>query len=257
MKIEELMNNLDRILSWRKKEIVNLENDLKSKLNSIYYLRVNYALIYAHYEGACRDIFDQYLRYINSILKSENFIIKSKNYFIIYLIIYRFIDNYVYNNVLAYCAVTKDLVNAMKIDIGDALDIVKKEFSKVIDDKQRDFKDHIINLLDNKSFKPDNIKIKQNTIKINSNLNYNRLTNLLWMFNVGVDDIISIQKERIEQILKYRNKISHSENETAIRGSDLDKSIDAAVKTNSEIINLIEYIKDKVIENAKDICLEY
>ena len=59
-------DNLDEELNWRKKELTILYNKLpkQKNLEQPALLRANYVMLYAHWEGFIKSIFQHYIDYV-------------------------------------------------------------------------------------------------------------------------------------------------------------------------------------------------
>lgn len=68
MNLEELQDRIDRLIAWRKKELNCLmENAETSKdFSQSVAIRTGYVLVYAHFEGAIKDLATLYIKYVSS-----------------------------------------------------------------------------------------------------------------------------------------------------------------------------------------------
>lgn len=82
-KLSELENKIDKDLAWRKKELISIISDIKlsqnkSKNEQLRLIKMGIIMLYAHWEGAIKNISEYYLNYVSS-LKLEYRVLK-KNF---------------------------------------------------------------------------------------------------------------------------------------------------------------------------------
>jgi hypothetical protein len=72
----KFLDKLDRITNWRKKELSDIKKDVwdGSKINTKTkerYLKYGILMLYSHWEGAIKDMANEYLRYVSGLKKSH------------------------------------------------------------------------------------------------------------------------------------------------------------------------------------------
>lgn len=168
---ESLSDFLDSDLAWRKKELTNLRNNIRtSKDKSLpTSLRAGTVLLYAHWEGFVKNAAETYLVYV----KSHKLKI----------------------NELDKCF----LALAIKQKINE-FDSTSKSTKHI------QFIDYVLSPLDERA----KIN-EENVIKTNSNLNFSTLKELLTTIGIDCTPYELKENLIDEKLLNYRNTIAHGQ----------------------------------------------
>jgi len=212
--LEDLENKLNQDIAWRKKELVNLNNELNAKAENLtqeysFLVRASIALVYAHWEGSVKAQLIVYVKFLNKLLKEE------------YLQIDSYDDQLL--DLIFYSTIKTLTQNTQEKRLKGILDFKKLYLNKEV------------------------IKIKgDDVIQTKSNLSFEVLENLLDKFSI--EQLDSIDKAFIEQLLKDRNAIAHGENRfSEIKESDRLKMSE----TLQKIENLITSLKNNILKKAE------
>ncbi len=250
---QELINNfhtkLDEIVLWRFQELSNIELELDSLLGNkdnishkSFLLRGAIALIYAHWEGAIRDIFLEYNTFLNNLLKKEFIPLTKNTVFILELLLHPnredqfiqtiFCNIYNLNKLLNNNSI---VLETYKINLSDNID-ESKSLNHKNEKKLKPIED-FLNLNTSK------LQIINNVINTKSNLGFEELRTLLHKFDIIICDDIMIQRYQINQLLKHRNDIAHGDNAFF---NLQERDIENIQIILTKIINLIKIIKKKL-----------
>lgn len=212
--IDNLEDRLNQDLSWRKRELVNLNNELSDKAGNSnqeysFLIRGSIALIYAHWEGSVKAQLVAYVKFINNLLNDE----------------YLKIDDY-HDELLdlIFVPTIKTLSQNTK----------EKRIKGIKDFKKLYFDKKVITIN------------SKEVINTKSNLSFEVLEDLLYKFSIKSLDVIN--KQFIEQLLKDRNAISHGENKYSKIDENSRKDIEEKI---IEVDKLIESIKTNILEKAE------
>ncbi|MDQ7044537.1 MAG: MAE_28990/MAE_18760 family HEPN-like nuclease [Sulfurimonas sp.] len=211
--LEKLEENLTKDITWRKQELVNLQNEINSKfeLNNqevSFLIRGSIALIYAHWEGSVKSQLTSYIDFLNTLIEKNHLALEEYDDEILDLIFQPTIKILGHN--------TKE-----------------KRLKGITDFKQ--------------------VYLNKNILKINSkdvivtksNLSYEVLTKLFQLFKIQTID--SIYKTFIETLLKDRNAIAHGEK----KYTTVDASLKQKIEQNStKTLKLINEIKNNILVKA-------
>ena len=213
--LEILEENLTQDISWRKKELANLNNEIHAKFQLdnqevSFLIRGSIALSYAHWEGSIKAQLSKYIDFLN-ILLQENYL-ELQDY-----------DDEILD--LIFQPTIKTLVQNKK----------EKRLKGIANFKQVYYDKNILKIN------------SKEVINTKSNLSYEVLTQLFSIFKII--EIDSIHKTFIEHLLLDRNAIAHGEK----RYSQINDSVIKNIKENSEkILTLIDQIKANIIEKAEN-----
>jgi len=211
--VEDLQTKLDKMLSWRKKELTTINQNIAPSSGEILEVNIRSGIVflYAHWEGYIKQAAREYLKFLNS----QNL----------------------------YC---RDIIENLHIlHIKPTITehgIAKKStahaniYNKILNSPNEIFK-----------VKPND----PNIINTDSNLKYDTLENIL--FSLGLDrSKYSLQKARIEsELVNPRNNIAHGEHIgfTDKHQSD-ERAKDSFENLYSEMLALIEAFKDQILDAA-------
>ncbi len=257
--INNLENNLENKLDWRFKELYDigmelnkLKTDDKEISKKSFLVRGSVALIYAHWEGSVKDIFLEYIEFINSNLKSNSFDLSKNTIFVLNLLLYKYRENKSFQKIICDISVFNKLLKTeiidleiYKINIENYLEAYKKAKSKSLNN------DEIIqDFLHNKTEK---LRILSNNLNTESNLGFDVLIDIFHKFDIEMTIDIEIEKFRIKQLVDNRNDIAHGDDNFFNENSNdkLNKNIDTIYTTLDKIVELIKLIKLKVEEKSE------
>ena len=240
---------------WRIRELKNIEFKLQDILNSedsiskSFFLRASIALIYAHWEGAIKDIFRVYLEFIRTLLINNNYIIKKETLFILELILYRHIDNNELKNIICDVKTCNKLLNKDLISIDVYKENIIDSISLIKNNKNIEKAKEIEFFLNQDG----NCKIIDNVVNTESNLGFEILEKIFNTFNIIMSDDIKIEQIHIDQLLRDRNNIAHGDNKFFYdeNKDKISKDIKEVIKKLNKIIYLIENIKNLVEEHKR------
>ncbi|GAA3191442.1 MAE_28990/MAE_18760 family HEPN-like nuclease [Lentilactobacillus kefiri] len=201
--LEKLQDKIDFELSWRKKEIIKLDfNIYQARIhgNAKFTIREGYLLLYADWEGFIRTVANYYVIFVFS----KKY--KLKNLSTGFWVIYNF-----------------------------------SEFNKIYKSPRKkadkSFVDNLITTLDKSTNKSYIDKVKKRFINTNSNLNYDRFSEILYILGLDYNKY-SLKKNYIDSVLlKNRNSIAHGENMKFTFTSDDVDEFRQALKIIIEIMN--------------------
>jgi len=211
---DELENSLDRDISWRVKELINLQNEIDSKfeLNNqevSFLIRGSIALIYAHWEGSIKSQLSHYVKFLNNLLKEKY--LELENY-----------DDEILD--LLFQPTIKILGHNTK----------EKRLKGIKNFKQLYFNQNILTI-DSKE-----------VVNTKSNLSFEVLTKLFKNFKIK--ELDNINTSFIEQLLKDRNAIAHGER----RYTEVNLAVKQKIADNSKKIEiLIKEVKNNILEKAE------
>ena len=253
--INNSSNNLENKLAWRYKELydINIElNKLKDEEEvhkKSLLVRGSVALIYAHWEGSVKDIFLEYIEFINNILKDNLFSVSKNTVFVLSLLLYKYREDKSFKKIICDVSVFNKLfkteiidVEIYKNNIESYLETYRKAKSKSLNN------DKIIqDFLHNKT---ESLKVLKNNLNTESNLGFDVLFDIFHKFDIEMTSNIEIERYRIKQLLDNRNDIAHGDDNFFNESSNdkLNKNIDTIQITLEKIVELIKSIKYKVEE---------
>jgi len=213
--LEKLEENLNRDILWRKKELINLKNEIDSKfkLNNqevSFLIRGTIALVYAHWEGSIKSQLSSYIKFLNVLLKEK----------------YIELDNY----------------------DNEILDLIFQPAIKTLSHNTKEKRLKGIESFRKLYFDKEILKIDANeVIDTKSNLSFEVLSKLFDKFKVQQLD--NINDKFIEQLLKDRNSIAHGERKYSKNiNEDIKKDIENRIE---KINNLIEVVENNILEKAQ------
>jgi len=257
--INQFITKLETIYSWRKIELESIEIALKilededDISDKSFLLRGIIALIYAHWEGAIKDIFLEFNDLINSLLKENSVALTKDSIFILELLLNHHKEDSNMKKIICDAHVLNKLLksetielNIYKIHIVNSIDIYENS-------KNKDKLKIITNFLDKEM---QSLHIVKNVVNTNSNLGFDELKNILNKFDIIISGDIQIQQHRLIQLLKNRNDIAHGDNNFFHNHDNtykIKKNIKNTRETLKNIVNLIEDIREKVIDKANHI----
>jgi hypothetical protein len=251
--VDEFNNKMDNITSWRIQELSNIKlelNSINSDFNKSFLLRGSIALIYAHWEGAIRDIFLLFTDLINKLINENIILLSNHSVFILKLILHQYRDQKDMKNIICDIYSLNKLLQTNLIN----LDSYKKTISdnvnmyKVLKPEIIEKLNTIESFLNNQSF---NIKIINNVVNTESNLGFEVLENIITKFDIKVIDTIKVQKFRINQLLNDRNAIAHGKNKFYYTTNKINREITKTIDTLDAVIELIEVIKKNIIDKSE------
>ncbi len=213
--LEKLEENLNRDILWRKKELINLKNEIDSKfkLNNqevSFLIRGTIALVYAHWEGSIKSQLSSYIKFLNVLLKEK----------------YIELDNY----------------------DNEILDLIFQPAIKTLSHNTKEKRLKGIESFRKLYFDKEILKIDANeVIDTKSNLSFEVLSKLFDKFKVQQLD--NINDKFIEQLLKDRNSIAHGERKYS---KNINEDIKKDIENRIERINkLIEIVKNNILYKAQ------
>jgi len=213
--LEKLEENLNRDILWRKKELINLKNeiDYKFKFNNqevSFLIRGTIALVYAHWEGSIKSQLYSYIKFLNVLLKER----------------YIELDNY----------------------DNEILDLIFQPAIKTLSHNTKEKRLKGIESFKKLYFNKEILKIDaKEVIDTKSNLSFEVLSKLFDKFKVQQLD--NINDKFIEQLLKDRNSIAHGERKYSKNiNEDIKKDIENRIE---KINNLIEVVENNILEKAQ------
>ena len=254
---QELINNfhnkLNEVVQWRFQELFNINSELDSLLmddgntsHKSFVLRGAIALIYAHWEGAIKDIFLEYNKFLNSLLNENNIQLNKHSIFILELLLHP--NREIESMRMIYCNIFN--LNKLLNNETITLEVYKENIfrnineSKILDKKNIDKLKPIEKFL---NLDTQTIKIVNNVINTKSNLGFEELKNILSKFDIIVTNDIEIQRQQIKQLLNYRNDIAHGRN-TFFNLQTRD--IENIQNISEKMINLIQIIREKLRDKS-------
>jgi len=212
--IEKLENSLTKDISWRKKELVNLKNEIDSKFVSnnqavSFLVRGAIALIYAHWEGSVKTQLSAYVKFLNTLLKQNYIQIEEYDDEILDLLFQPTIKTLRHN--------------------------IKEKRLKGIENFKNLYFDKNILQIDSKE-----------VVSTKSNLSFEVLTELFEKFQI--EQIDNIHHQFIEKLVMNRNAIAHGER----RYTYIDEKIKQEIEdTIQKIDNLIDGVKQNILDKAE------
>lgn len=211
--LEILEENLTKDIIWRKQELVNLQNEINTKIQInnqevSFLIRGAVALLYAHWEGSVKSQLTSYIKFLNVLIKEQHLTLEQYDDEILDLIFQPTIK------LLGQNTKEKRLKGITK-------------FKQVYLDK---------NILQ--------ISAKD-VVNTKSNLSFEVLMELFNLFNIST--VNSINKTFIETLLKDRNAIAHGEK----RYTTIDIALKERIEENFlKILTLITEIKENILIKA-------
>jgi len=211
--LEILEENLTKDIIWRKQELVNLQNEINTKIQInnqevSFLIRGAVALLYAHWEGSVKSQLTSYIKFLNVLIKEQHLTLEQYDDEILDLIFQPTIK------LLGQNTKEKRLKGITK-------------FKQVYLDK---------NILQ--------ISAKD-VVNTKSNLSFEVLMELFNLFNIST--VNSINKTFIETLLKDRNAIAHGEKRYTI----IDIALKERIEENFlKILTLITEIKENILIKA-------
>lgn len=211
---EKLENSLDKDISWRTKELINLKNEINSKFERnnqevSFLIRGSIALIYAHWEGSIKTQLSHYVKFLNNLLRDK----------------YLELENY----------------------DDEILDLLFQPTIKILGHNTKEKRLKGIQNFKKLYFDKSILKIDSaEVVTTKSNLSFEVLIELFEKFKIEqLDDIHSMF---IEQLLKDRNAIAHGEN----RYIEIDEELKQKIEDNSQKIEmLIKKVKINILKKAE------
>jgi hypothetical protein len=213
--IEELQKKLDKQLSWRKKELTILKNNVNAtegyELNTS--IRTAITLLYAHWEGFIKMAAREYLKYLNSLnLKC-----------------YEMKDNFITLSIKTIIVKTRDS-NKSKIH--------SEVVNEILNNKDKTFNVDVMNKL---------------IVDTDSNLSDDILEDIL--FSLGFDSSVFGLRENYikDNLVNERNKIAHGEYtqfvNRKINITEAEKNAKQTFNTlYEEILKVIDLFKDQILD---------
>lgn len=211
--LEKLEEDLTKDITWRTQELVNLQNEINSKLELnnqevSFLVRGLIALIYAHWEGSVKSQLTSYVDFLNILIK-EN-----------YLILEQYDD--------------------------EILDLIFQPTMKILGQNTKEKR-----LKGISNFKQ--VYLDKNILQINSedvvvtksNLSFEVLTKLFQLFKIQTID--DINKSFIETLLKDRNAIAHGEKKYTTVNTYLKQKIE---QNSLKTLQLVNVVKDNILRKA-------
>ncbi|CAA6804875.1 MAG: Unknown protein [uncultured Sulfurovum sp.] len=260
---QELIDNfytvLDTIIEWRFQELANidLELDSLSTENNIahksFLLRGTTALIYAHWEGAVKNIFLEFNNFLNKLLEIEAIKLSKNTVFILELLLYKYRDNISMGRIICDVHTLNKLLKNETIELEVYKINILDNIHRYKNTKNSDKLETIENFLEKET---KNNKIEKGVVNTNSNLGFEELKNILNKFDIIMTDDIQIQKYRMKQLLNNRNDIAHGDNKFFHKYNNIEKinkDIVEIRKTLESIKDLINTIRIKTKEKAKNL----
>ena len=212
--LETLEENLTEDMVWRKRELVNLKNEINMKFELdnqevSFLIRGSIALFYAHWEGSVKSQLSSYVKFLNTLLYEK------------YIELEKYDDEILD---LIFQPTIKSLGQNTK----------EKRLKGITNFKQVYFDKNILKI-DSKE-----------VIDTKSNLSFQVLTKLFSIFKIT--ELDSIHTIFIEQLVKDRNSIAHGEK----RYTEIDEALKQKIESNSEkIFDLINEIKKNILNKAE------
>ncbi len=214
--LNDISDEIDRELSWRKKELNSLKEELdnfsknREEEEFSFFKRGSIALTYAHLEGGAKNLFIVYLKFLNRLFDNEILSIKRKN-----------IDEIII-----------DLIFYKKVKIFNQNSREKrikglKSCQEFFDGSSR-------------------IKIETDIINTKSNLNFKVLKEIYELLGIDMNQDIELNSKFINQLVKRRNGIAHGENI-----SDNKKIVVESIEKALFIIDLIRNDVEKAMKKFK------
>ncbi len=212
--LQELINKLEEVTSWRLQELSNIELELKAiseEDNKSFLLRGAIALIYAHWEGAVKDMFKAYNSFLNNLLKENSLPLNKNTVFILELLLHKNKDDVLMQKIFWNIYNLNKLLNNNSISLNIYQENLRKNIleAKNLDSKNEKKLQHVENFLETST---NNVSIVANVVNTKSNLGFEELKKILEKFDIPLTDDIEIQRYPIKQLLKHRNDIAHGEN---------------------------------------------
>ncbi len=254
---QELINNfhnkLNEVVQWRFQELLNINSELDSLLmydgntsHKSFVLRGAIALIYAHWEGAVKDIFLEYNKFLNSLLNENTIPLNKHSIFILELLLHPNRENESMR--MIFCNIFN--LNKLLHNETITLEVYKENIFKNINESKTLNNKNIDKLKPIEKFlnlDTQTIKIVDNVINTKSNLGFEELKNILNKFDIIITTDVEIQRHQINQLLNYRNNIAHGHNTFFnLQGRDIQK----IQHISEKIINLIELIREKLRDKS-------
>lgn len=213
--LEKLQEKLDKNLSWRKKELTIIMNQIDSTSGEVLStsIRSGLTLLYAHWEGYIKSTSREYLKFLN--LQGISCASLIDNLFILYL-----------------KKTVKDASQSNKNQVHAQI------YNKIHNGKVETF---YVDVMD------------KDIINTESNLSYEVMEDLLFSLGLEAKEY-ELKKHFIkDNLLDGRNKIAHGEYYRFIRKeSDEKKEKEEYRELYREILNLIERFKDQILDAAID-----
>lgn len=211
--LEKLEENLTKDITWRKQELINLQNEINSKfeLNNqevSFLIRGSIALIYAHWEGSVKSQLTSYIDFLNTLIVKSHLTLEQY-------------DNEILD--LIFQPTIKTLGQNTK----------EKRLKGIADFKKVYLNKNILQIN------------SKDVIVTKSNLSFEVLTKLFQLFKIQTID--NIYKTFIETLLKDRNAIAHGEK----KYTTIDASLKQRIEENSvKTLELINEIKNNILIKA-------
>jgi len=213
-----ISDKFDNELSWRKKELVSLKDELEKYLNQnseelSFLKRGAVALSYAHLEGGVKNLFILYIQFINNLL-SENMLSLNENNI---------------NEIIL------DLIFYNRV----------KKFSQNTREKRLEGLNYCKDFFLNKSV----LKIDKKVINTKSNLNFEILKELYLLVGIEMNIKVNMEKNFINKLVERRNAIAHGENSSddiRIVINSIEKVMIILEIVREDIFNTLNSFKDIV-----------
>ncbi len=209
--LEKLLDKINAEIAKRVKELNCLKsllyNDIEQKDYINTILRSNTLLLYSHWEGAIKNLSTKYLEYVFKVSKEYNF--------------------------------TDLKINFLSL-------AMMNDFSNIKQDNSFTNINKIINNIIDRFNSKVSLKIKEDIIKTNSNLNYKMLQNII--LQLGIDNPISNENENLldRKLVGSRNAIAHGQYESNIN------SIEDFEEIYKFVIEGIDLFKEEIINSAEN-----
>jgi hypothetical protein len=211
--LEILEENLTKDIIWRKQELVNLQNEINTKIQInnqevSFLIRGAVALLYAHWEGSVKSQLTSYINFLNVLIKEQHLTLEQYDDEILDLIFQPTIKLLGQN--------TKE-----------------KRLKGITNFKQVYLDKNILQIS------------AKDVVNTKSNLSFEVLMELFNLFNIST--VNSINKTFIETLLKDRNAIAHGEK----RYTTIDIALKERIEENFlKILTLITEIKENILIKA-------
>lgn len=253
---EDFENNLYDAINWREIELANLKLQIqatKSHMEKSFLLRGGWALLYAHWEGAIKDILCIYRNFINDLLGDNKLLFNKDSSFVLYLLLFKHYEQSIYKNIICNIKTLNKLLKDKVVDFNIYKNVLFEEL-KLLSECQNikaDAKNelqNIRNLIELKNYTQ--LKIAKNVINTESNLGFDVLRKLFNRFDIRIDPSMAIEAQRINQILKYRNDIAHGDKHHLFESAE-EQQLIKQLEYLQECIDRIIFIIKKTVEQLK------
>ena len=257
--VNNFISQLDDKLAWRFKELSDITIELKilkdeaSISKKSFLLRGSVALIYAHWEGSVKDIFLEYINFINKVLSSNLLYLSKDTVFILDLILYKHREDKKFKGIICDITSLNKLLKTKTITLEIYKNNIKNnlQYYQKINKNDLSIKSVIVTKFLNK--KTSDLKVLSNNFSTESNLGFEVLVDIFYKFDIDMTNEIEIEKYRIKQLLDNRNDIAHGDDNffNESNNSKINNNIDTIQLTLEKIIELIKLIKYKLEKKSE------